>query len=91
MRKNLVQREEARLEHWMVFYWQAWNALRYDRPFVGQTGIEMPIPYTAVDAYARRNGIDGEAFDKLFRFISEIDFAYLEVIAEERKANTPAK
>lgn len=41
-------------------------------------GIERPITYMAIDAYARRHGIEGEAFDRLLRFVHAIDMAYLD-------------
>jgi hypothetical protein len=46
------------------------------------TGTEMPISFMAVDAYARRYGITGDAFDRLLLFVSTIDFAYLDVSAK---------
>jgi hypothetical protein len=74
-----------------VFYWEAWNALRYERAYVGKLGVEMPIQWTAIDAYARRHGIEGLAFDALLKFVSAIDFAYLEIVAEERRLATPTR
>jgi len=82
-----LQAEEAKpdftSERWHQYYWEAWHALRYDRAYGGMGGVEMPIPFIAVDAYARRNGIVGEGFDRLLRFVSVIDFAYLDI---QRKA-----
>jgi hypothetical protein len=89
-KENLAARPRVRFEHWQLFYWEAWNALRYDRLYIGQHGdIEMPISWVAVDAYARRHGIDGLAFDALLKFVSVIDFAYLDLRAEERSMATP--
>jgi hypothetical protein len=67
------------VEPWHDFYWQAWHALRYDRVYAGMTGAEMPISFLSIDTYARRYGITGEIFDRLLRFVSAIDFAYLDI------------
>lgn len=42
-----------------------------------------PIPWTAIDRYAERHGIDGERFDELERYIKAIDAAYLEWQSEQ--------
>lgn len=86
--------DPPREELWHGAYWQAWYALRYDRAYVGQMGIEMPISFLAVDRYAQRNGIDGEAFERLQYFLTVIDDTYLEQSAADRTAalaNPPKK
>lgn len=94
MKKNLANRPKLKFEPWHLYYWEAWNALRYDRTYVIIGGrdridaIEQPIPFTAIDTYARRYAIDGSAFDALLRFVSVIDFAYLDIRAEERRQQT---
>lgn len=45
----------------------------------------MPITFIAIDTYARRYGIAGHSFDRLVRFVSVIDFAYLEIQREAMK------
>jgi hypothetical protein len=62
---------------WHAFYWHVWHSLRYDRPYAGADGAEYPIYWTAIDRYATRYGIDGEDFDRLVRFVSEIDTAFI--------------
>ena len=74
-------------EDWHQFYWDAWHALKYDRPFAGMSGMELPISYIAIDAYARRHGVEGQAFDRLIRFVSAIDFAHLEIQREAMKVD----
>lgn len=44
------------------------------------------IPFSAIDAYATRYGIEGEAFDLLLRLVTECDGEYLAVEAERAKA-----
>lgn len=68
--------EEAREEPWHDFYWQAWEALRFDRHY-GAMGGQMPISFMALDAYARRYGIAGEAFDRFLVFMGVIDTEWL--------------
>jgi hypothetical protein len=40
-------------------------------------GGQMPISFMALDAYARRYGIEGEAFDRFHVFMSAIDAEWL--------------
>lgn len=77
--------QPPRAELWHGFYWEAWRALCYDRTYVGQFAVEKPIFYTAIDRYAARNNIKGEAFDLLLRFVTIIDIAYLERKEIERE------
>jgi hypothetical protein len=78
----------------------AWNAfwtLHGDRPMftqgfgtpMGATIIEpIPgrIPFQAIDCYARRFDIAGEAFDLLFMLVGELDREYLDFAAERSRA-----
>jgi hypothetical protein len=80
---------EARAEYWHDFYWRAWEALRFDRQY-GAMGGESPISFLAYDSYARRYGIEGEAFDRFHAFMTAIDTEWLIHAAEkakEREAN----
>ncbi|TGQ94006.1 hypothetical protein EN847_34345, partial [Mesorhizobium sp. M1C.F.Ca.ET.204.01.1.1] len=52
--------DEAEPQPWQEFYFEAWDALRYDRLYV--MGGEMPIPYTAMSRYAHDHDITGEDF-----------------------------
>lgn len=79
---------DFRAEKWHDFYWQAWHSLRYDRPYIGMSGAEMPIYYSAISRYAQDNGIVGESRDRLLRFVAAIDDAYLE---NQRKAAEKSK
>lgn len=36
-----------------------------------------PIPWTAVDRYAERNGFEGDGFDYLLRMVRALDDAFL--------------
>lgn len=74
--------DEAREEPWHGFYWQAWDALRFDRQY-GAMGGQMPISFMAFDAYARRYGIKGEAFDRFRVFMGVIDAEWLAHVAKE--------
>lgn len=80
-----LPKQDVKHEPWHQFYWDAWHALKYDRQYAGMSGVELPIPYTSIDAYARRMGVTGAAFDRLLRFVSAIDFAYLEIQREALK------
>lgn len=76
---------EAEPEIWHEFYRRAWDALRFDRQY-GAMGGETPISFVALDAYARRYGIEGEAFDRFHQFMTAIDGAWLDHVAERAKA-----
>lgn len=51
-------------------------ALRCDRQF-GAMGGQFPLPFVAVDTYARRYGIAGDDFDLLLRLLTAMDAEYL--------------
>lgn len=76
---------EARTEVWHEFYRRAWNALRHDRQY-GAMGGQTPIGFLALDAYARRYGIEGEAFERFHRFVTAIDGEWLSHVAETSRA-----
>lgn len=47
-------------------------------------GIVGPIPWTAVNEYAIRNGYEGEEFDDLLYHLRSLDEAYLDYVVKER-------
>lgn len=63
---------------------RAWQALRFDRQYFAFGG-ETPISFMALDGYARRYGIEGEAFDRFVAFMTEIDDEWLEYAAAKAK------
>lgn len=81
--------DEASEEAWHQFYWQAWNVLRFDRPYP-YGGGEKPISFLAYDAFARRYGIEGEAFDRFHIFMTAIDAEWLRYIAEKARQREEA-
>jgi hypothetical protein len=62
---------------------RAWQALRFDRQYFAFGG-ETPIGFMALDAYARRYGIEGEAFDRYLTFMTEIDEEWLEHVRKSQ-------
>lgn len=69
------------------FYLRAWQRLRHDRQY-GAMGGETPISFMAMNAYAERYRISGEAFDRFLIFLDAIDtewLAYVARKAEERR------
>jgi hypothetical protein len=44
-----------------------------------------PIPWTAIDAYGRRYGYEGEDFDSLLRLIRDLDEAYRTWVKSKQK------
>lgn len=58
--------------------WDAYQALRGDRSENGR------IPFTSIDCYARRYGIDdGDAFQRMHRLIVAMDTEFEKWLAEE--------
>lgn len=62
---------------WHAFYVRAWEALRFDRQYFAFGG-ETPISFMALDAYARRYGLEGEAFERFVAFLTAMDDEWLE-------------
>lgn len=52
--------------------WDAFAALQGDRPIVGMAGALGDIPFTAIDAYARRYDISGEDFEWLRQALASL-------------------
>lgn len=69
--------EGAELEPHNASAWDAFQALKYDRQFSG-FGVALPLPFSAVDTYARRYGITGTAFDHLLLLLRALDGVWLE-------------
>jgi hypothetical protein len=82
--QELARPEEAELKPEHLFYWAAFQRLRYDR-FIGAMGGEGPIYYQAVSRYAQDYQIRGIEFEILQRLIGEMDIEYLAVQAEKAK------
>lgn len=60
---------------WIVF---AWKDLIHDRQVVsGMTTAFLPLSFSAIDAWARRYGIEGDAFEFLKRALRSLDAVYL--------------
>jgi hypothetical protein len=54
--------------------------LRFDRQY-GAMGGETPIGFMALDTYARRYGIEGEAFERFLAFMTAIDDEWLDYLS----------
>lgn len=75
----MADREEVK--PWMQLFWSAWFELSTCRP-PGMAGVP-PIPWTAVDAYARRHRMDDDDFRTLLIVVRGLD-AELAAYAEEK-------
>ncbi len=64
--------------------WHAFVSLSTCRPLVG--GSVGPIPWVAIDCYARRYGIDGEEFERLTEVVAAMDSAFISKAIEMRAA-----
>ncbi len=66
---------------------RAWQALRFDRQYFAFGG-ETPISFMALDGYARRYGIEGEAFERFLAFMTALDDEWQEYRAQTDKPET---
>jgi hypothetical protein len=80
-----LERAVAEPEAWHAFYLRAWSVLRFDRQY-GAFGGETPISFMALDGYARRYGIEGEAFERFLAFMTALDDEWLEYRAQSEKS-----
>lgn len=59
----------------LLLYWQAfWDVSTCRR--IGMEGAS-PVPWTAIDAWARRHGIAGDGFDRLVELIERMDAVWM--------------
>ena len=73
-------------EH-LLFVRKAFHEISLDRP-LGAMGGCGPIPWSSIDQYASRHGIDDpDAFERFERLIRAQDRVYLEDAAEKLKVN----
>ncbi len=77
-------RIEYEFEPWHGLYWEAWDALRFDRQY-GAYGGQTPIPYLVIRAYAKDHGIVGEDLQLFRSFMTAIDAEWLNFVAERDK------
>lgn len=80
---------DARWPEWSGYLQVAWHVLRDDR-FYGAMGGAARIYYAALDRYAARHRIEGQAFDEFQTLIFAMDAEYLDHLAEQAK-QTEAK
>ncbi len=76
--------EDAEPEEWHNQLWQAWETLRYDRPYLAMGG-EMPVFFSSISDYAERYGIVGHDFDEFLALFKAIDGEWLTWCAERAK------
>jgi hypothetical protein len=82
--------DELTDEPWHGLYWEAWEALRFDRQF-GAMGGQTPISYAAISQYARDNGLVGEDFRRFRQLLAAIDDVWLQHLDEQAKAKGGVK
>ena len=70
----------------LLLEWEAFAQLSTDRP-VGVT--RGAIPWTSIDRYAARHGIEAEDFDRFCRMIRAMDAAYLAYLKDKPPSATP--
>jgi len=71
-------------EIWHGLYWDAWEALRFDRHY-GAMGGYGPISYAVISQYAADHNITGADFRIFHRFMTAIDAEWLKSEAERNK------
>lgn len=78
-------RDAPQLAPGLALFWDAFWELHTCRV---QDGL---IPWTAVDAYARRYALDGAVFPDLLYCVRRMDVAWSEYQAKQRKKKEPKK
>lgn len=81
--------EEAVLKEEGLLYWRAFMTLKGDRP-MGALGGAGRIPWSSINAYALRYGIDGEDFEHLVHMIDAMDDVFLGWLAERQEKGKTA-
>lgn len=76
--------EEFEPEPWHELYFQAFDALRFDR-FFGAFGGESPITYIASSKYADDLGLTGDDRRRFFLFLNVLDGEHLEAVKRNEK------
>ena len=70
--------------HGLQFYRQAFHDLHTARP--QGMGGGGPIPWTAINEWALRHGVDGDDFDDLVMMVRAQDGTWLEYQADQKPA-----
>lgn len=87
--KKVALPPEAELLDGSEYLYEAFWQLSTDRHQSGY-GVH-PIPFSAIDAYARRYGIVDEEFDLLLFTIRAIDDEFIEIMTDKIKRDTSNK
>lgn len=75
---------QPQIELYQRFFWIAFWELSSDRPIGGMGGVGA-IPFTSIDQYARRFGVDDpDQFRRLLRVIRSLDSKYLAKVNETK-------
>ena len=73
---------KPRLQVGLEIYWRAFWECSTDRD-IGMA--EGPIPWSAIDRWAFRHGIDGDDFDRLVLLLKAMDSVYIEERTKSHK------
>lgn len=76
--------DEAEPQPWHRLYWDAWEAIRFDRQY-GAMGGETPITYSVISRYAQDHDIVGNDFRIFHKLMTAIDAEWLNYQAEKQK------
>lgn len=67
----------------LIPFWKAYDELSTCRGYAGMSGIPLPIPWTAINAYAIRHKFTGDLYEDLVDIIREVDKAFLKQAVEK--------
>ena len=77
--------EQPDILPWNRFYWESFFELSTERQIGMGAG---PIPRSAIVAYAKESGIDGDRYDVFHRIIRALDAEYLKLANPSGKDGT---
>lgn len=75
-------------EDWHQLYWDAWEAIRYDRVY-GAFGGELPVSFQAISRYCADHHITGQNFATFRTLFAVLDDEWLIEVAKRLKRKPP--
>lgn len=70
-------------------YFDAFWELTTCRSFIGMSGLPGPIPWSAIDAYAQRLGLEGEDLEHFTRLLRALDDELLDYTRSKEAGGKP--
>lgn len=76
-------RNKPKLGFGLDFYLSAFFDLEYERQWVNEGAIALPITWTSLQNYAQHHDLEGDAHEDFMFFMAALDTAYLKHLAKK--------